>query len=98
MRNPNPKMMSPRELIGTVLLSSGDEIGVYMPTIGDIMDGPSKNLNNFEALITSSTGLTLEQFRALPFPDGANIIDKLSVAFDAMQLYIGRQQTSQKLN
>jgi hypothetical protein len=96
MAKPDPKMMAPRELIGTVTLSSGDTLQVYMPTIGDVMDGPSKNMNNFEALITSATGLTIEQFRILPFPDGASVIDKLSVAFDAMQLYIGRQQPPQK--
>ena len=98
MAKQNPKMMAPRELIGTVTLTSGDTIGVYMPTIGDVIDGPSKGLNNFEVMVTASTGLTVNEFRALPFPDGAAIIAKLSVAFDAMQIYTGQAAKQGKPN
>lgn len=83
-----------RDLIGTVQTSYGDIIEVYMPTIGDILDGPSQGLNNFETLIVTATNMTMQEFRSLPFPDGAAVISKLNVAFEAMSLYTGQSSTS----
>lgn len=86
---------NPRELIGVVTLSSGSQIEVRMPITGDIIMANLKGINQFEAVVTSATNLSYEEFCNLPLPDGAAIMDKLNIAFEAIQKYMNN---SNKLN
>lgn len=80
---------NPRELIGVVCLSNGENIEVRMPITKDIVEAGMKGKNPFHAVIEAATKMSYEEFCLLPMTDGAAIMDKLNIAFEAMKKYTG---------
>lgn len=73
-----------RELLDTVVLPNGSAVRVTMPTIGEVLALSNQGLNNLQALIVASTGLTVKEFDVLPFIVGVRIVNALKPAFDAL--------------
>lgn len=80
--------MSGKDLIGSVVLSDGTKINIYMPSTGDILDnGFLTGKNVLEVMIEKSTGMSYTSFKKLPVIDGFAIMSKLGVALEAMAAY-----------
>lgn len=70
--------MTEREYLGTVTLSTGKQVKVYMPTIGDVFNIDWSTSEGMYAVSAVACGMTIEEFKKLPIPDGTVICDKLA--------------------
>lgn len=81
------KNKSTKDLIGTVTLLSGDQVDVYMPEMGDLLDAWGSNKTPIEAMVESAVGMSFSDFRKLSVIDGTRILTMLSNAIEAINSY-----------
>ncbi len=87
-----PKLpISDREYIGEVILSSGDKIKVYMPTIGDIFNLDMGTSEGMYRMAAAACGMTIDEFKKLSMHDGTLICDKLGNALKVVNRLAGRR-------
>lgn len=79
---------NPRELIGTVTLTSGDQVEVRMPIMADMLNQSAINRLPFEVMIEAATGMPFAEFKKLSITDGTSILLMLTSAMEAMNKYL----------
>ena len=65
-----------REFLGTVTLSNGTKLNVYIPSMGDMENMPTGSSGHTMSyyLAAKASGMSMESFRKLSMEDGFKII------------------------
>jgi len=79
-----------REFLGTVTLSTGKQVKVYMPTIGDIFSVDMSTMEGMYTISATACNMSLEEFKRLSAPDGMVICDKLAEGLAMIRRLTGR--------
>lgn len=82
-----------REYLGEVILTSGDKVKVFIPTIADIISANIEigSVEGVYQLCALSVDMTSIQFQQLSLIDGNNVASKLNEGIVALQK-LGRKQ------
>ncbi len=77
--------MEEREYLGTVTLSTGAQVKVYMPVVGDLCKIDVTKLDAVHRMIACACNMDFEEYKKMSVIDGGAIESKLSNALDVLR-------------